>query len=201
MSSRNGLDVALKLDGLAELRKALRGVAAEDRKQVNREIADRLVIPEAKREAPHRSGRLRESIKADATATMALILAGARGAVEYAGVIHFGWSTRGLGRGRSLADLRAAAAGAGVTSALGDSAIRKAARLGKVRERKIIERTESGRYVKGGRVLGTSRTLAVRGGPIRPNPWIYEAIDARSDEVFGAYEQQLEERFRIEGLL
>ena len=41
----------------------------------------------------------------------------------------------------------------------------------------------------------------VRGGPIPPNPFIYDAIDGRAGEVFHAYEKQLETRFEIEGLL
>jgi len=180
------MNTAITLEGMEEARKALRaaGGTAADAKRMNRGIVDELIVPAAKREAPSRSGKLKASIDSDATATYGYILAGARGDVEYAGVIHFGWSTRGLGAGMggTLKSRRATLAGAlGASSggSLTTRATNKAARY---------SGTHSGR----GRV---------RGGPIRPNPFIYDAIDARSNEVVAEYERQLEHRFELEGLL
>jgi len=180
----------ISIDGLLEAQRALRkaGGTPADAKAMNRKVVDEIIVPEAKRQVPVRSGDLKASIDSDATATYGYILAGDRGAVPYAGVIHFGWSTRGLGGGLGgtakdrRAALRSALAGSS-TRVLTDRATNKAARYAGAR-------TSKG--------AGKGR---VRGGPIAPNPFIYDAIDARSNEVFDAYERQLEHRFEIEGLL
>lgn len=173
------------VENLSEVQRSLRkmGGTPADAKSMNKRIVDAVIVPAAKVEVPVRHGDLRDSIRSDSTATYGYILAGNRGDVAYAGVIHYGWSTRGLGAGRSRKQLRSAldATGGG---ALTSRATNKAARLGKARTN---------------REGGTK--AAVRGGPIRPQPFIYEAIDGRQNDVFREYEDQLEHRARIEGLL
>ncbi len=176
----------ISIDGLLEAQRALRkaGGTPADARAMNRKVVDEIIVPDAKGRAPVRSGSLRASIDSDATATFGYILAGDRGAVPYAGVIHFGWSTRGLGGGLggTAKERRAKLSGALSSSGsrnLTTRATNKAARYAAARGGK-------------GRV---------RGGPIPPNPFIYDTIDDRVDDVFHAYEKQLETRFKLEGLL
>lgn len=164
------------------LRKA--GGTPADAKRMNKQVVDEIIVPAAKGIVPVRSGNLKGSIDSDSTATAGYILAGDRGDIAYAGVIHFGWSTRGLGAGLggTAKERRAALSGA----------------LGKSGSRNLTTRAtnKAARYAaaRGGKGR-------VRGGPIPPNPFIYDAIDDRTDDVFHFYEKQLETRFKIEGLL
>jgi len=164
------------------LRKA--GGTPADAKRMNKQVVDEVIVPAAKGIVPVRSGNLKGSIDSDSTATAGYILAGDRGDIAYAGVIHFGWSTRGLGAGLggTAKERRAALSGA----------------LGKSGSRNLTTRAtnKAARYAaaRGGKGR-------VRGGPIPPNPFIYDAIDDRTDDVFHFYEKQLETRFEIEGLL
>lgn len=164
------------------LRKA--GGTPADAKRMNKQVVDEVIVPAAKGIVPVRSGNLKGSIDSDSTATAGYILAGDRGDIAYAGVIHFGWSTRGLGAGLggTAKGRRAALSGA----------------LGKSGSRNLTTRAtnKAARYAaaRGGKGR-------VRGGPIPPNPFIYDAIDDRTDDVFHFYEKQLETRFEIEGLL
>lgn len=178
-----------KLDGLAEAQKALRafGGTSADAKAMNKQVVDEVIVPPSKAGAPVRSGRLRASIGSDSTATHGIITAGGQGDVRYAGVIHFGWSTRGLGGnlGGAAKERRAR-----LSTALGQS--------GQTSTRTLTKRATN----KAARLAGGTKTRGrVRGGPIRPNPWIYEAIDGRHGDVFEFYEKQLEHRAEIEGLL
>jgi len=181
---------ALTINGLVEAQMALRkaGGTPADAKRMNKQVVDEVIVPAAKGIVPVRSGNLKASIDSDATATAGYILAGDRGDVAYAGVIHFGWSTRGLGAGLggTAKDRRAA-----LRSALDKS--------GRTATRSITDRAtnKAARYA-GARAGGKGR---VRGGPIPPQPFIYDAIDGRADDVLKAYEKQLEHRFEIEGLL
>jgi hypothetical protein len=170
----------IEIEGLREAMEALKrmGGSPQDAKSLNKQVVEEVVEPGARRQVPVRSGRLKASIDSDATAMYGLILAGNKGDVRYAGVIHFGWSTRGLGGGLpgTLKERRKAlqsALGRSQGSALGKRSINKAARY-------------SGR---------------VRGGPIAPNPFVYRAIDDRVPAIFKAYEEQLEHRAEIAGLL
>lgn len=172
------MNPSIELDGLREALDALKkmGGTPADAKSMNKQVVDEVVVPGAKRNVPVRSGNLKASIDSDATATFGYVLAGNRGEVEYAGVIHFGWSTRGLGSGLqgSLKDRRTTLRSArdrSSGSSLGSRSINKAARN------------------------------RARGGPISPQPFIYDAIDSRVTEVFAAYEDQLEHRAEIAGLL
>lgn len=176
----------ISIEGLLEAQAALRkaGGTPADAKRMNKKVVDEIVVPAAERMVPVRSGNLKASIDSDATATAGFVLAGNKGDIAYAGVIHFGWSTRGLGSklGGTAKERRATLAGAlqGSSSrTLTTRATNKAARYAGARGGK-------------GRV---------RGGPIAPQPFIYDAIDGRAGEVFDAYERQLENRFEIEGLL
>lgn len=180
------MNPALTINGLVEAQMALRkaGGTPADAKRMNKQVVDEVIVPAAKGIVPVRSGNLKGSIDSDSTATAGYILAGDRGDIAYAGVIHFGWSTRGLGAGlggtakERRAALRSALEGSGSRN-LTTRATNKAARYAAARGGK-------------GRV---------RGGPIPPNPFIYNAIDDRTDDVFHFYEKQLETRFEIEGLL
>lgn len=180
------MNPALTINGLVEAQMALRkaGGTPADAKRMNKQVVDEVIVPAAKGIVPVRSGNLKGSIDSDSTATAGYILAGDRGDIAYAGVIHFGWSTRGLGAGlggtakERRAALRSALEGSGSRN-LTTRATNKAARYSAARQGK-------------GRV---------RGGPIPPNPFMYEAIDDRTDDVFHFYEKQLETRFEIEGLL
>ncbi len=180
------MNPALTINGLVEAQMALRkaGGTPADAKRMNKEVVDEIILPAARGTVPVRSGDLKGSIDSDSTATAGYILAGDRGDIAYAGVIHFGWSTRGLGAGLggTAKERRAALSGA----------------LGKSGSRNLTTRAtnKAARYAaaRGGKGR-------VRGGPIPPNPFIYDAIDDRTDDVFHFYEKQLETRFEIEGLL
>lgn len=173
------------VENLNELQRSLRrlGGTPEDAKKLNKHVVDAVIVPAARQEVPVRSGDLRNSIDSDSTATYGYILAGNRGDVAYAGVIHFGWSTRGLGNGRSRKQLQSALEQSGA-GALTKRSLNKSVRTSKAR-------TDRGGGVK----------AKVRGGPIRPQPFIYEAIDGRQNDVFREYEDQVEHRARIEGFL
>lgn len=172
------MNPAIELDGLREALDALKkmGGTPAEAKSLNKQVVEEVIVPEAKRQVPVKSGHLKASIDSDATATFGYILAGNRGEVEYAGVIHFGWATRGLGAGLQgslkarRSTLQGALAGSS-GSALGRRSLNKAARN------------------------------RARGGPIAPQPFIYDAIDGRISEVLKAYDDQLEHRAEIAGLL
>lgn len=155
-------------EGLAELQRDLKkaGASLDDMKDANRKIAQTVVSP-AKREVPVKSGRLRSSIKGEGTTRQAVIAAGDSGA-PYAGPIHFGWPTRGLGRGRTREQLIGALGSKGV-GAISNRALSKSVRQ---------SNRQKGR---------------VRGGPIRPNPFLYRALDQRIDEVVDIYDKRVDE--------
>lgn len=183
------MNTAIEIDGLREALTALKRMAGTpaDAKALNKLVVDKIVVPGAKIEVPVRSGGLRDSIRSDSTATYGYILAGARGDIEYGGVIHFGWATRGLGSGLggTVKERRQA-----LSSALD--------RSGQTSTRTLTKRATN----KAARYAGPrGDKRAVRGGPIDPQPFIYDAIDDRQDEVFRFYEKQLEHRAEIEGLL
>lgn len=205
----------IELEGLKEAQRAMRsfGGGGPEAKIMNKAVVDKLLIPPSKTNAPKRSGRLAGSVRSDASATYGYVLAGVKGPIEYAGIIHFGWSTRGLGRNKLSGDVRRRRDALRTAletdkranferSPLTKRSIDKAARLSMDKTTVLKERdTSTGRFVKGGKTLGTVTRRAVRGGPIKPNPFIYDAIDSKRNAVFEEYEQQLEQRARIEDLL
>lgn len=181
------LDPFIELETLRQMMEALKNVGGTpaDQKALNLSAASEEIVPRAKVEVPVRSGNLRDSIRADATAVFGIILAGHRLELPYGSVVHFGWATRGLGRlakGDTAAQkrktLRSAQAHSGA-QAFSNSAINKAAR----------------------QAVGGPGRNPVRGGPIRPQPFIYEAIDARADAVERTFEAQIMHRAALELLL
>ncbi len=157
----------VEAEGLAELQRDLKraGAAAEDFKAANRAIGD-LVAQEGRREVPVRSGLLRSTIRGESTTRQAIIVAGTSG-VPYAGPIHFGWPNRGLGNDRTKEQLIGALGSKG-SGSFSDRGLRRA-----------VNRANRGR----GRV---------RGGPIKPNPFLYRAMDERIDDVYKQYEERVD---------
>lgn len=194
-------------EGMKEAQKALKaaGGTPDDQRRLNRQIVDMLIVPRAKVEVPVRSGHLKGTIRSDATPALGIVLVGRAGTVNYAGPIHFGWSTRGLGNLGTRKQVLAAferdlGANWGQTT-LTRRAILKTTRRTKQTKGPLNERNAQGRYT-----AGTHRSTQVvrnrlRGGPIKPNPFVYEAIDARQEAVHDEFVRQLEQRFRIEQLL
>lgn len=179
------LDPVIELENLRQMMDALKAVGGTpaDQKALNLSATRDEIVPRAKVEVPVRSGDLRDSIRADATAVYGIILAGHRMEIPYGSTIHFGWATRGLGRmaqgtaAQKRKALKTAQMHAGSTFA--SSTINKAVR----------------------QATGGPGRNPVRGGPIRPQPFIYEAIDARADAVEKAFEHQIMQRAAIELLL
>lgn len=87
----------IRIEGERELIKALRGVDRALPKEIaviHREIAEPIAELAAAR-APHLSGRLAGSIRAQGSQRAARIAAG-RSSIPYAGPIHFGWAAHGI---------------------------------------------------------------------------------------------------------
>lgn len=167
--------VVIEVDGLKEARAAVKkaGGSLEDLERVNREAIDPW-LKEARRRVPRRTGRLARSIDAEVTPTTGKVVADAA-AVPYGPVVHFGWVTRNKARGMTRKEAQARFEGT-----LTRSTINKAFRQTKARKKK------TGQQVK-----------AVRGGPIRPQPWMWEAADAKVEEVFRRYEKQADEIAKV----
>lgn len=185
---------AFGLDGLTDAQKALKayGPDAAAQKALNRAIVDTTLVPPSKVNAPKRSGALARSIRASSSPSYGFIIAGVRGGpVIYGSVIHFGWATRGLGGGGRLqGNQRQRQARLQMAASFDESRNPGQPRLG------------SSTIQKAGRYAGAhNKKKAVRGGPIRPQPFIYQAIDRRQQEVLDAYEWQLTARARLEQLL
>lgn len=88
--------VTVTAKGLRSASRALSkaGDYAEDQKDLMHEIG-MIVVNEAKRIAPARTGTLRESIRAGKGKTKAVVRAGFK-RVPYAPVIHYGWPDRNI---------------------------------------------------------------------------------------------------------
>lgn len=90
-------DIGVKIEGLGKFRRALGKLDAEatqDFKTAGYEAAG-IVVKEGKLQAPVRTGRLRDTIRAAKIASGARVYAGKK-ATPYAGPIHFGWFRRGI---------------------------------------------------------------------------------------------------------
>lgn len=172
--------LSVKVQGLTEAQAALRKAGASS-EQLREPFlgAAKLVSGEASRIAPRRSGGLSRGHTAEATQRYGLVVVDK----VYAGVIFGGWATRGLGRRAQP-----------VAVAKGRSAI-KATRAA-FRQRAMAAGFAEGTSNKAFR-QSRSRTRsgavgAVRGGPIRPNPWVYQAGDRRADDLVKRFEQHMD---------
>jgi hypothetical protein len=96
-TQRRGANVGFEVEGLHKLRRALiklDDAARDDFKAAGYSAAE-IVVDEAKRLVPVRSGRLGKTIRAHKVVSGAKVSAG-RVRVPYAGPIHFGWATRNI---------------------------------------------------------------------------------------------------------
>lgn len=197
---------AISIEGLKEMQSALRKVGGTpgDQRKLNRQVIDELIIPRAKVEVPVRSGALKRSIRSDAGPSFGWVLAGRAGTLNYAGTVHFGWATRGMGRGTTRRQLMAAFESSQrdfADSSFGRRAIYKATRRTKQDTGPLIERNTQGRYTTLSHRSTQIVRNRVRGGPIKPNPFVYSAIDDRRQGVIEEFARQLEQRARIQELL
>ncbi len=88
---------AVKIQGLREVQRALGDLSGDLKNEMKPTHlkAAQIVLPEAQRLAPFRTGNLSASLRASATRTGGRIRAGSA-AVPYAGPIHFGWPARSI---------------------------------------------------------------------------------------------------------
>lgn len=198
---------AISLSGLKEAQAALRKVGGtpDDQRKLNRQVIDELIVPRAKIEVPVRSGALKQSIRSDATPTYGFVLAGRAGTLNYGPVVHFGWATRGMGRGTTRKQLMAAFESASAANFSGNSfgrrAVYRATRRTKQDKGPLVERNGQGRYTSMTHRSTQIVRNRVRGGPIKPNPFVYDAISSQAEGVFNSFARQIEQRARIEELL
>ena len=91
-------DAAIRVEGAAELRRALKraGLEAEDLKEVNNQVGQ-LVVTRAQQLAPKRSGVLAGSIRSARQQAGVVVRAGSA-SVPYANPIHWGWPKRHIRR-------------------------------------------------------------------------------------------------------
>ena len=91
------LDVTFRVEGLAKLQRELKqaGEDTQDLKTAGKTAA-RIVMAEAKRTAPVRTGALKRSIRTSVTKKNVGILGGKAVVVPYAQPIHWGWPKRGI---------------------------------------------------------------------------------------------------------
>ena len=92
MARSSGIQVTGLREVVRDLQKL--GVSVEDLKEAFGAISDQ-VVSEANRIVPSRSGRLAGSIRPARTKNKAVVRAGSA-AVPYAGVINYGWPSRGI---------------------------------------------------------------------------------------------------------
>lgn len=96
-TQRRGANIGFEVEGLHKLRRALiklDDAARDDFKQAGYQAAQ-IVVNEAKRLVPVRSGKLGKTIRAHKVVSGAKVSAG-RTTVPYAGAIHFGWARRNI---------------------------------------------------------------------------------------------------------
>ena len=89
----------IEVVGLKDLQKQIRKTGDEDLKKAMKAtnvVVANLVIPDAKKNVPSKSGALARSIRATNTVNYAAIRAGSAKAVPYAGPIEWGWPARGI---------------------------------------------------------------------------------------------------------
>lgn len=169
---------AVEATGVKRVQQQLRSLGLGDAlpealRPVHREVSN-VVATAAKSMAPRRSGRLAGAVTAvdDPKDRWPLVRVGSRGEVPYGGPIHFGWPTRGLyrassaviGQSRILIESGQASGGYGLRA------------QGKIERRRArVKKGKSGKQLP-------------RGGPIKPNLFLYEAADRRRGEILEAYQ-------------
>ena len=128
------------LQGDKEFRKMISVLDSkfDDLKEFHQDLAD-IVMARALTRVPHRSGKLKDTIRASGTKTAGRVRAGFK-RVPYAGPVHFGWATR------------------------------------------------------------PDFNKGWQGGPILPNPFLYDALDERHNEVFETYFKGVKKIQRKAGL-
>lgn len=86
----------IQVKGARELARGLKQAGADlkDLRAVNKQAAG-VVVPEAKRRVPARTGRLANSIRAGATQKAGVVRAGSK-RIPYAGPINYGWPKRNI---------------------------------------------------------------------------------------------------------
>ena len=87
------------MTGAKELRRAVRRAENRGLSAALRDAyrdSSSVVANRSKIHAPRRSGALRSSVRAQATTTKAVVVAGRGRTNGYAGVIHFGWPARNI---------------------------------------------------------------------------------------------------------
>jgi hypothetical protein len=90
-------NVTYEIVGLSRLQRELKeaGIDATDLKKAGQKAA-KIVMAEAKRTAPVRTGALKKSLRVAASKNKAGVLAGNLGNLPYAPPIHWGWPDRGI---------------------------------------------------------------------------------------------------------
>lgn len=153
---------SVEVEGLAELQRDLKkaGASADNMIAATKAVST-LVAHDASRLVHSRTGHLASSVHGEATKTTASVIAGSA-TVLYAGVNHWGWPSRGLGRDRTAKKL-IGGLGSGGSRTFSDRTLRKAARQ--------------------------ARRGMVRGGPYPANPFILKAIKADVDDIDRQFEK------------
>jgi hypothetical protein len=148
---------------------------------VNRTAASR-IQRRAIEEAPHRTGKLQGFIKVDADAKSGKVVGQAR-VLPYFGPVHFGDVTRNVAKGMSRKGAQNALGGV-----LTRRSINASVRRGKARTYYYRDKTTGYREV-------TRRLGGQRGGPIKPNLFMYRAAgdQATLDAVYKDYEKKADE--------
>jgi hypothetical protein len=166
--------VKIEIKGLKETRDAIKkaGGSLDDLEKVNRRAAE-IIQSDAVRRAPHRTGNLRRHIEVDSSPTTGKVIGS--GSLVYLPVVHFGWVSRNAAKGLSRKQAQSQLSGA-----LSRRSINKSI---------AGQRTRVSR--RGGQVVATRGKI--RGGPIKPQPFLYQAADSRVDEVFAVYEQRADD--------
>lgn len=88
----------VQVEGARQLRSTLRkaGIDLQDMKDANAAVASYVALAAASR-APRRTGALAGSVRGNRAVASAVVKAGSRSGVPYAGAIHWGWPARSIG--------------------------------------------------------------------------------------------------------
>lgn len=119
----------VRVEGIRDTRRRLRKLEEKELLKEMRgdfkDIAD-MVARYAANEAPVRTGRLKRTIKGQATQQSASVKAGTDSRVKYAGPIHWGWKARGIEKNQFI--MRAVVRLRGDIERLAEQGVRRAKR-------------------------------------------------------------------------